>query len=74
VYSGSFSRDPLASGGPSSTHGMPQLRLRSLAEQKSRGVVAVTVSWPWSNAVDERPTYKQSDVTVETVCLRVNGN
>jgi hypothetical protein len=41
-----------------------------VAEQSARGVVGVTVGWPVVQ-YGEEAHYPLSDVTVETVCLRV---
>jgi len=70
TYSGSFVREALASGNSSYTYGTPQLRFRTLAEQGARAAVGFTVGWPMVN-YGEEPSYPLSDVTVETVCVRV---
>ncbi|KAK1757779.1 hypothetical protein QBC47DRAFT_376966 [Echria macrotheca] len=72
-YSNEFVREALPPGNASFTHGIPQLRFRSLAEQSKRGVVGVTVGWP-TVAYGEEPNYLVSEVTVDTVCLRLGSS
>lgn len=58
-------------GDTSFTHRPAQLRFRPMEEQKKRGIVAVTVSWPALES--NKRNYSMSDVMVEMACLRVDG-
>ncbi|KAK0639709.1 hypothetical protein B0T16DRAFT_423595 [Cercophora newfieldiana] len=63
----------LPSGNSSHVHGIPEFRFRSLEEQSARGVVGITVGWP-AFAMGQKRDYPLSEVTVETVCLRLGSS
>ncbi|KAK0622477.1 hypothetical protein B0T14DRAFT_149010 [Immersiella caudata] len=72
-YGGEFVKPAFPSGNASFVHGPPRFRFRSVEEQSTRGVVGITVGWP-TTPYDEEPSYSLSDVTVDTVCLRLGAS